>query len=156
MTLTSYRSGPVLYKPQRPYMWCYLSRLLGLLCIFLFGLASNSYGEDSLPDPLDAGWKGEPVCEKLYEDPTNRIIRCTFPPGIGHERHYHVPHFQYVIAGGVMQMTDDRGTQKVEVPTAEGYPDSGTDWHEGVNVGDTTVVILMIEPKTHSSTEMSR
>ncbi len=38
-----------------------------------------------IPDPLEAGWKGKPVCEKIHEDKKQRILRCTFPPGVGHE-----------------------------------------------------------------------
>ena len=40
----------------------------------------------TLPDPLAAGWKGIPVCERLHEDTSQRVLRCTFPPGIGHDR----------------------------------------------------------------------
>ena len=36
----------------------------------------------------------------------HRILRRSFPPSIGHERHYHPRHFGYAIAGGRMQITD--------------------------------------------------
>ena len=42
-----------------------------------------------LPDGLAAGWKGQATCEKLDEYEQVRILRCTFPPGVGHERHAH-------------------------------------------------------------------
>ena len=38
---------------------------------------------------LEAGWQGEKVCEVLVENESVRTLRCTFPPGIGHEKHYH-------------------------------------------------------------------
>ena len=58
--------------------------------------------KDALPDPLAAGWRGEKVCELLQENEKLRALRCAFPPGVGHERHFHPPHFGYVLAGGKM------------------------------------------------------
>lgn len=100
-----------------------------------------------LPDPLEAGWNGETVCEKLHEDSDNRILRCSFPPGVGHERHYHPPHFGYAIAGGRVKMTDSGGTREVDLVTGSSYASDGVEWHEAVNIGDTTIVYLIIEPK---------
>ena len=70
-----------------------------------------------LPDPLAAGWKAKPVCDKLHEDDANRILRCTFPPGVGHERHFHARHFGYAISGGRARITDAKGTREVELET---------------------------------------
>ena len=44
---------------------------------------------ETLPDPVAAGWQGRSVCEVLREDVDVRIFRCVFPPGVGHERHFH-------------------------------------------------------------------
>jgi quercetin dioxygenase-like cupin family protein len=101
----------------------------------------------NLPDPLAAGWQGEKVCERLHEDESQRILRCTFPPGVGHERHFHVPHFGYVIAGSVMRITDESGTREVEIATGSSWANDGADWHEVINVGETTGVYLIVEPK---------
>ena len=98
-----------------------------------------------LPDPPAAGWKGIPVCERLHEDTSQRVLRCTFPPGIGHDRHYHVPNFGYAVAGGRMQITDASGTREVDLPTGSSFASPGTEWHEGLNVGETTVVDLIFE-----------
>ena len=98
-----------------------------------------------LPDPLKAGWQGEPVCERLHEDSDQRILRCTFPPGVGHERHYHAPYFGYAIEGGRMQITDDTGVREVDLPTGSSFTSEGTAWHEVLNVGNTTVVYLIVE-----------
>ncbi len=100
-----------------------------------------------MPDPLQAGWLGKPVCENLHEDDDNRILRCTFEPGAGHEKHFHDRHFGYAIAGGRMRITDARGTREVELETGSSYTSDGVDWHEVLNVGETTVVYLIIEPK---------
>ena len=116
-----------------------------LLTACLFSIAAFA---EELPDPLAAGWQGEPVCEKLHEDEKLRVLRCTFPPGVGHERHFHPRHVGYTLAGGRMQITDASGTRVQDVPTGVSFsnPD-GIPWHEAVNVGDTTASYLMIEPK---------
>ena len=101
----------------------------------------------SLPDPLEAGWNGAAVCEKLHEDRDQRVLRCTFPPGVGHERHYHGPHFGYALAGGRMRITDARGIREVEIATGSSFTSAGVDWHEVLNVGYTTVTYLIVERK---------
>ncbi len=100
-----------------------------------------------LPDPVTAGWQGESVCEVLREDAELRIFRCTFPPGVGHERHFHPRHFGYALSGGTMRITSDAGTREVTLETGSYFFSEGIAWHEGLNVGDTTVSYLMIEPK---------
>ena len=100
-----------------------------------------------LPDPLAAGWNGQQVCEKLHEDADQRVLRCTFPPGAGHERHYHKPHFGYTLAGGRMRITDASGTREVDLTTGNTAVSEGTAGHEVFNVGETTVVYLVVEPK---------
>ena len=102
---------------------------------------------EELPDPVAAGWQGESVCEVLREDAELRIFRCTFPPGVGHERHFHPRHFGYALSGGTMRITSDAGTREVTLKTGSYFFSEGIAWHEGLNVGDTTVAYLMIEPK---------
>jgi mannose-6-phosphate isomerase-like protein (cupin superfamily) len=100
-----------------------------------------------LPDPLAAGWNGVAVCERLHEDAEQRILRCTFPPAVGHERHFHARHFGYAIAGGRMRITDASGTREVELATGSSFTSAGVAWHEILNIGDSTVVYLIVEPK---------
>ena len=122
-------------------------------CGRLSGLAVISFATSAcmttqdLPDPLQAGWQGEPVCERLHEDKSQRVLRCTFPPTVGHERHFHAPHFGYAIAGGRVRITDANGVREVEFATGSHSVSEGTDWHEIVNIGDTTIVYLLVEPK---------
>lgn len=101
----------------------------------------------SLPDPLQAGWLGQPVCELLHEDSYQRILRCKFAPDTGHERHFHAPHFGYAIEGGRMQITDSAGVREVDLPTGSSFTSEGVEWHEVRNVGGTTVTYLIIERK---------
>ncbi len=101
----------------------------------------------ALPDPLAAGWKGAPVCERLHEDLKQRILRCTFEPGIGHERHFHAPNFGYAISGGRMRITDESGVREVDLPTGSSFTSDGVLWHEVLNIGSTTVVYLIVEAK---------
>jgi quercetin dioxygenase-like cupin family protein len=104
-------------------------------------------GDSSLPDPLQAGWKGASVCERLFENSEQRILRCEFPPGAGHERHFHSPHFGYAVAGGRMQITDSGGVRELDLPTGSSYSSKGVDWHEVFNVGDTMSTYLIVESK---------
>lgn len=103
--------------------------------------------KDDLPDPLDAGWKGEKVCELSQENKYVRALRCTFPPGVGHERHFHAPHFGYVLAGGRMRITDKSGLAERDLATGASWISDGVEWHEALNIGETTAVYLIVEPK---------
>jgi len=115
---------------------------------------SVSYAETpSLPDPLKAGWKGNSVCELLYKDTEQRILRCTFPPSIGHERHYHAPHFGYAISGGRVRITDENGVREVDLKTGSSYTSKGVSWHSIVNIGETTIAYLIVE-KTNPSIKL--
>ena len=110
-------------------------------------LSSCTAQGPQLPDPLAAGWQGSAVCEKLHEDVSQRVLRCTFPPGVGHERHYHERHFGYALSGGRMRITSAEGTRELDLETGTSYVSEGVDWHEVLNVGDTTVVYLIVEPR---------
>ena len=114
-----------------------------MLLLALLTLAA----QPSLPDPLAAGWQGRPVCEKLHEDASQRILRCTFPPGIGHERHFHVAHFGYALSGGRVRTIDSRGTRELTLETGSHFTSQGTAWHEIMNIGNTTIAYLLVEPK---------
>ena len=123
---------------------------VGLGLLILLGLSTGCQGlaqAEPLPDPLAAGWQGEPVCTRLHEDDTQRILRCHFEPGIGHERHFHAPHFGYALSGGRVSMTDESGTRVRELETGSFYTSDGVAWHEIKNVGDTPITYLIIEPK---------
>ena len=100
-----------------------------------------------LPDPLMAGWKGSKVCEIIEDNEELRVLRCTFAPGVGHERHYHDPHFGVALSGSTFRITDATGTREVDVPGNSQFYSDGTEWHEVLNVGDSTAVFLIIEPK---------
>lgn len=109
--------------------------------------AESPGDKEILPDPLQAGWQGNPVCENLFEDDQQRILRCTFPPGVGHERHYHRPHFGYALSGGKMRLTSADGVREVDLPTDTSYSSQGVEWHEVFNIGTTTVRYLIVEQK---------
>jgi len=109
-----------------------------------------SFAKDlpNLPEAFDAGWKGEKTCELLYETETVRVGRCSFPPGIGHEKHFHYPHFGYVLEGGTLSITDDAGMVEVrQTITDKSWSTDKITIHEALNIGDTTTSYLIIEPK---------
>jgi mannose-6-phosphate isomerase-like protein (cupin superfamily) len=119
---------------------------LGIFLACLAAVATNA-ADSTLPDPLEAGWKGVSVCEKLHQDDDQRVLRCTFPPGVGHERHFHARHFGYAIVGGRVRITDASGTRELSLQTGSSYSSDGVAWHEIENIGDSTIVYLIVEPK---------
>ena len=124
-----------------------LSLLIRTACSASLLILTACAGQPSLPDPLEAGWRGASVCENLHEDSEQRILRCSFPPGVGHERHFHPRHFGYALSGGRMRIADANGAREVSLATGSSFTSPGVAWHEVVNVGDTTVVYLIVEPK---------
>lgn len=130
-------------KPGRKFRCC--RALPGFLATAWVLAAWATPG--NLPDPLGAGWNGKPVCERLHEDDRQRILRCTFPPGVGHERHFHHAHFGYTVAGGRMRIEDQDGVREVDVKAGSSFASDGVAWHQVLNVGDTTTVFLIVEPK---------
>lgn len=102
---------------------------------------------NQLPDPLEAGWEGESVCEIVQENASIRVLKCTFPPGIGHEKHYHDPHVGYTIAGGLFKITNETGTREVNVKTGISFSNEEITTHAVQNIGETTAVFLIIEYK---------
>ena len=109
-----------------------------------------SYAQDlpNLPEAFDAGWKGQKVCELLYETESARVGRCTFPPGVGHERHFHYPHFGYVLEGGTLRIVDETGNETVrQTITGQSWSTNEITLHSALNTGDTTTSYLIIEPR---------
>lgn len=103
--------------------------------------------EEKEMDTIEAGWKGEPVCVVLQEDENIRMITCTYPPGVGQDRHYHPSYMGYVLQGGTLKSTSASGTRESTSVAGRSFNSAGTEWHELVNVGDTTVQFLAIESK---------
>ncbi len=118
-----------------------------VLIPFLFSASMDLSAKEALPGALEAGWKGEKVCELLHEDDMIRVLRCTFPPGVGHERHYHPAHFGYILKGGTMQMTDSSGESEFTGDANTSWQGEGVAWHQAVNIGDTTTQYLVVEKK---------
>jgi beta-alanine degradation protein BauB len=102
----------------------------------------------ALPSAFAAGWKGKQVCEPLFENEKMRAARCTFPPGGGHDRHFHPPHWGYIIQGGTMRITTANGTVDRVLKAGTNWWSDGIDWHEPVNIGTETAVYVIVEPKT--------
>ena len=123
------------------------NNIMPIFIIGFFLIIISCESKSNLPDPLEAGWNGEKVCEVLQEDHTIRVLKCTFPPGIGHKRHQHAPHFGYTLKGSTFKITDDSGTREVNVPTGYDFYNAETSIHEVQNIGDSTAIFLIIEPK---------
>ena len=109
--------------------------------------STNAAAEPQLPHAFDAGWQGEKTCELLFEDETVRIGRCEFPAGVGHEKHYHNPHFGYVLEGGTRLIRDASGERKTAPTTGGNWSSSERTVHEALNIGDSTTSYLIVEPR---------
>ncbi len=101
----------------------------------------------ALPDPLEAGWNGKPVCVVLKENARLRTLRCTFPPGGGHVRHHHAPHWGYILKGSTMRITTASGSVVRKLKAGDTWWSDGIAWHEVRNIGKATGVYLIVEPK---------
>lgn len=119
------------------------------IALMLAACASASAQIAPLPMALCAGWEGERTCELLSEDAHVRILRCTFPPGVGHELHYHPPHFGYVLEGeSVMRIrTPDGAVVDRPVRAGGSFSNDRESVHEPVNVGEQTTTYLIVEKK---------
>ena len=117
-----------------------------LLAVAVLGACATP--KAPLPRALCAGWEGKPVCELLQEDEHVRIVRCTFAPGVGHERHYHPPHVGYVLEGNsVMRITTASGVVDRPVRAGTSFSSDTALEHAALNVGDETTRYLIIEKK---------
>ena len=99
----------------------------------------------NLPDPLEAGWNNEAVCEVVEDNASLRVLKCTFPPGVGHEKHYHKPHTGYTLVGGTFKIEDAKGTRTVTIPDGYSFSKDSITQHQVQNVGETTAVFLIME-----------
>lgn len=118
-----------------------------IITIVLALLLFNCNNKQQLPDPLEAGWNNQVVCKVLEDNENLRTLKCTFPPNVGHERHYHDTHFGYTLKGGTFRIRDTTGTREVTIPTGYNFYNEGVEWHEVLNIGDSTAVFLIVEPK---------
>jgi len=116
-----------------------------ILCASIIILSCKN--KNTLPDPLKAGWKGEAVCEVVEENDNLRVLKCTFESGVGHEKHYHNPHFGYTLVDGKFKITDTAGTKEVDVPTGYSFSKDEITSHEVLNIGETTAIFLIMEYK---------
>lgn len=120
--------------------------LLGVTLVCACATASAQLAP--LQMALCAGWHSERTCELLNEDEQVRVLRCTFPPGVGHEMHYHPPHFGYVLSGdSVMRIRTAEGVMDRPVRARQTFSNDREVIHEPVNIGDETTTYLIIERK---------
>ena len=124
--------------------------LKAFILLSALALIHSSLAKDlpDLPEAFDAGWKGAKTCELLYETESVRVARCSFSPGIGHEKHFHYPHFGYVLEGGTLSITDATGkVEEVQTITGGDWSTNTITVHEALNIGETTTSYLIVEPK---------
>tara|TARA_R110002073_G_scaffold23229_8_gene79388 strand:+ start:58 stop:438 length:381 start_codon:yes stop_codon:yes gene_type:complete len=118
-----------------------------IFALLITSCKQEKTNELNLPDPFQAGWKSEKVCEVLEDNDELRVLKCSFPPNVGHEKHYHNPHFGYALVGGTFKIDDASGTREVSFPTGYSWNKDEVSEHQVLNVGDSTSVFLIIEYK---------
>jgi hypothetical protein len=118
-----------------------------ILYLFTCLLITSCKSIKKIPDPLEAGWKETKVCTVLKENDKIRTLKCVFPPGIGHEKHFHAAHFGYTITGSKFRITDKTGTREINVPTGYDFYNKKIEWHNVLNIGDSTAIFLIVEHK---------
>jgi len=121
---------------------------IGLVSLPLLQAVAQADSAEGLPHGFDAGWQGQKTCAVLYETETVRVGQCSFPPGTGHEKHYHNPHFGYVLEGSTMRVLDQTGEREVVAETGSTWSTSTVTIHEAINIGTTTARYLIVEPRS--------
>jgi len=121
--------------------------LILVVAFFTLFCISCRTTKSKLNDPLQAGWKGKKVCQVIEDNSKHRILKCTFVPGVGHELHRHKPHFGYTLAGSRFRMKDASGIKEINVPTGYYFSKDSVTVHQALNIGDSTAIFLIIEPK---------
>jgi len=124
-----------------------MKNILKFILIILIVSSCRQTSDSNLIDPYQAGWNGKKVCEVLEDNDEIRVLKCTFPPGVGHEKHYHEPHFGYALVGGTFKIEEATGTREVSFPTGYSWSKSEISQHQVLNVGDSMSVFLIIEYK---------
>lgn len=122
-----------------------IKKVVTIISLSFFMITCNSTTD--LPDPLQAGWKNKKVCSVLKENKKVRTLKCIFPPGVGHEKHFHAAHFGYTISGSKFKITDSTGTREVDIPDGYDFYNKEIKWHRVLNIGKKTAVFLIVEPK---------
>ena len=123
------------------------SKLTFIIAFVIYSIIHSCKPDKNLKDPLQAGWKGEKVCTILEENDKVRALKCVFPPGVGHEKHFHAAHFGYTLKGSKFKITDQTGIREVNVPDNYSFYNDKIEWHKVLNIGDSTAIFLIIEPK---------
>ena len=131
-------------------MYAHPSRLSGLVAVAVvtaFAMPAVAENIQGLPHAFDAGWQGQKTCELLFEDDSVRVGRCVFPPGVGHEKHYHNPHFGYTLSGSKMRLSDASGEREVVSRKGSTWSTEAVTVHEALNIGDSDASYLIVEPR---------
>jgi quercetin dioxygenase-like cupin family protein len=123
-----------------------MKTLILMLIVSAAASAAPAEQDPTLPHAFDAGWAGQKTCTVLFEDESVRVGRCVFPPGIGHEKHYHNPHFGYVLEGSTLRIVDHRGERTITTEAGGTWSTGAVTVHEAVNIGDVTTSYLIVEP----------
>jgi len=85
----------------------------------------------------------------LFENEHLRVVAYALPPGAKDNPHTHPPKFMYVLEGGRLQIAPEGAAPFIsEEEASHSVWAPARSLHTAENVGETTVRILLIEPKS--------
>ena len=87
--------------------------------------------------------------KSLKKNDKIRVLKCTFEPGVGHEITLLIaPHFcQSHKRQSLSEWRTKTAFAKWTSVSGASYWSDGVEWHTALNIGDSTAVVLIVEPK---------
>jgi beta-alanine degradation protein BauB len=86
------------------------------------------------------------VYKVVNENDRVRVLEVVFKPGDVAKMHHHPDHVVYVLKGGRLKLTAEGKTDQLDLKTGSAIFLPAQD-HEAVNIGDSTVDLIVMELK---------
>ena len=80
---------------------------------------------EKIPDPLEAGWNNQAVCELVKKNEKLRVLKCTFKSGECQNKHYHDTHFGYALSGSTFRIKDKNDVREIKLATGSHFDNEG-------------------------------
>ena len=123
----------------------HFTRCLGIAALVLTALTIGGTGTQA----VEPGEGNPGVFRVLMETDTLRILEASTEPGQAEGWHSHPRDFAYVVQGGTLRMESPDGTSReVTIAPGRSVELDPVVRHQGVNIGDTPIRILLVEFKT--------
>jgi len=129
-----------------------MTRLIISSLLFLIISCSGSKEKFLLPEGVSPD-----VYKVLLDNDDVKVLEVTFEPGQSDNMHDHNPMTFYVLEGGKAQVTLPDGTvNEREIPTGFTGHNKTSQRHQVKNIGDNTVIVILVEHKKLKTTPESK